>query len=349
MIALWVETQDPLMLRPPTNNSRGNLIRTVLMFLMFAGLTAVCRGATAAEVFPSRTMSLIVANVAGGSADYVARVVAPKVSALINQNVLVDDRPGGTGVIGARAVISAPADGHMLLLNTVATVIVGPRLSTPAPFDPMRDLTPITTLASVPAILVVRAGLGIRTFGDLIAYAKANPGKIKAGSSGAGTLSALNVASLQKEADIEILHVPYKGAPPAINDMLGGQIDMMFSDVSFFLNLIRAGKLVALAAASPSRIPALPDLPTTAELGHGRLVAANIYSIFGPPKLAPALALKINAIFHEAIANPEVQAALHAQSAFVHVTTVEEFSALFRSEDQRLVSLIEDVAPSAAK
>jgi len=298
--------------------------------------------------FPSRPMLLVVPAPAGGSADYFARVLGPKIAAATRQTVTVDNKPGATGVIGARSVIGAAPDGYTVLLNSVASVVVGPHLSSPPAFDSLTDLTPIVPIATVPAILVVRPDLGIKTLDELIKYAKANPGKLNAASSGAGTLSSLNVALLQKETGIKLTHVPYKGAPPAINDMLGGHIDLMFSDVSFFMNHVKAGKMVALAAAAPARIAVLPDLPTTAELGYPKLLAANVYCLYGPPKMPQEVTAKLNKLVRDALNDPEVKTGFLRQSASVESMPAPEFAAMFKSEHGRFMSLLGDVA-SAVK
>jgi tripartite-type tricarboxylate transporter receptor subunit TctC len=320
--------------------------------LLLAGLflfVAAFSSPAKADAFPSRPITLVVANVAGGSADFVARALAPHISAKINQPVVVEDKPGGTGVVGERAVITAPADGYTLLLNTVATIIVGPQLSDPPAFDPLTDLTPIVPLASTPALLVVRPGLGVRSFAELVDYAKKNPGKLTAGSSGAGTLSALNVALLQKEVGIKILHVPYKGAPPVISDMLGGRIDLMFSDVSFFQSLVEANQLNALLAASPVRLAALPDVPTAKELGYPTLVAANVYSLYGPPGMDGGLVQTINRIFREALDDKSLQASLLSQGMIAQDQDAGKFAQAFKDESQRYTALLQMIGTPAEK
>ena len=187
---------------------------------------------------------------AGGSADFFARTVFNKIAPLIGYPIVIENKAGASGIVGAKAVISASPDGYTLLVSAVASVIIPPSLTDPPAFDPLKDLTPITGIGTVPAVLVVKPSLGIRTFGELLAYAKANPSKLNLASSGTGTISHLTAELLMRETGINIQHVPYRGAPPAVTDLLGGHADIMFSDAPFFLEHIQTAKLIPLAVGT---------------------------------------------------------------------------------------------------
>jgi tripartite-type tricarboxylate transporter receptor subunit TctC len=186
----------------------------------------------------------------------------------VGQPIVIENKAGAGGIIGSKAVVAAPPDGYTLLVSAVASVLVPPHLSAPPAFEALNDLTPITGIGTVPAVLVVRPSLGIKTFAEFLAYARANPGKL------AGTISHLTGVLLMREVGIKIVAVHYRGAPPAVTDMLGDHADFMFSDAPFFLEHIKAGKLVPVAVGTPERSPSLPDVPTTAELGYPTIVAS---------------------------------------------------------------------------
>jgi tripartite-type tricarboxylate transporter receptor subunit TctC len=222
----------------------------------------------------------------------------------------------------------------------VASVLIPPNLSTPPAFDALKDLTPVTGIGTVPAVLVVKPSLGIKTFAELLSYAKANPGKLNQATSGAGTISHLTGELLMRETGIKVIPVHYRGAPPAVTDLLGGHADIMFSDAPFYLEHIKAGKLTPLAVGTPQRSPSLPDVPTTAELGYPAIVASNTYSLFGPPKMAPAVVAKLNQLVLKELRSPEVQAAFAKQAATVAGNTPEALAALIQAEADRWLPLV---------
>jgi tripartite-type tricarboxylate transporter receptor subunit TctC len=239
-----------------------------------------------------------------------------------------------------KAVIAAPPDGYTLLVSAVASVLVPPHLSAPPAFEALNDLTPITGIGTVPAVLVVRPSLGIKTFAEFLAYARANPGKLNLATSGAGTISHLTGVLLMREVGIKIVAVHYRGAPPAVTDMLGDHADFMFSDAPFFLEHIKAGKLVPLAVGTPERSPSLPDVPTTADLGYPTIVASNTYSLFGPPKLPSDIVLKLNELALRELRDPEVRAAFSTQAATPAGAAPSAFATQIQTEAKRWLSLV---------
>ncbi len=228
---------------------------------------------------------------------------------MVGHPIVFDNKAGASGIVGAKAVINAAPDGYTLLVSAVTSVIIPPSMTSPPAFDPLRDLVPVTGIGTVPAVLVVHPGKGIRTFAELLQYARANPGKVNLASSGAGTIAHLAGELLMRETGIKIVPVHYRGGAPAVTDLLGGHADIMFSDAPFFLEHIRAGMLVPLAVGTRQRAPSLPDVPTTAELGFPAIVASNTYSLFAPRGTPPAVVDRLYQLMVTALRDPEVRAA----------------------------------------
>jgi len=309
---------------------------------VFATILGAFAGTAAAQPsdYPNRAVQIVVPFPAGGSADYFARSVFNRLAPVTGQPMVMENKAGAGGIIGAKAVINAAPDGYTLLVSAVASVLVPPNLSSPPAFDALVDLTPITGIGTVPAVLVVRPTLGIKTLAELLAYAKANPGKLNLATSGAGTISHLTGELLMRETGIKIVPVHYRGAPPAVTDLLGGHADIMFSDAPFFLEHIKAGKLVPLAVGTPERSPALPDTRTTAELGHPSLIASNTYSLFGPPRMAPATVDRLNDLVLKELRDSELQAAFATQAATPAGTSPAVFKAQIQSEADRWLPIV---------
>jgi len=297
--------------------------------------------------YPSRQIQVIVPFPAGGSADYFARTVFNRISPAIGHPVVAENKAGAGGVIGTKTVINAAPDGYTLLVSSVVSVLVPPNLTTPPAFDALKDLTPITGIGTVPAVLVVRPSLGIKTFAEFLTYAKANPGKLNFVTSGAGTISHLSGELMMQQTGIKVLPVHYRGAPPAVTDLLGGHADVMFSDAPFFLEHIKAGKLTPLAVGTPQRSPSLPDVPTTAEVGYPGLVASNTYSLFGPAKMPAEVVAKLNALVLKELASAEVQKAFTTQAATPAGSSAEAFTATIKSEAERWLPLIKSAGITA--
>jgi tripartite-type tricarboxylate transporter receptor subunit TctC len=306
---------------------------------IWAGLFAIQVSAETAN-YPARQIQVIVPFPAGGSADYFARSVFNRLPPIIGQPVVIENKAGAGGIIGAKAVIAAPPDGYTLLVSAVASVLVPPHLSTPPAFEALKDLTPITGIGTVPAVLVVRPSLGVKTFAEFLAYARANPGKLNLATSGAGTISHLTGELMMRELGIKVVPVHYRGAPPAVTDMLGDHADFMFSDAPFFLEHIKAGKLIPLAVGTPERSSALPDVPTTAELGYPTIVASNTYSLFGPPKLPTDIVRKLNELTLKELGDPEVRAAFSTQAATQAGATPSVFAAQIQAEADRWLPIV---------
>jgi tripartite-type tricarboxylate transporter receptor subunit TctC len=330
-----------------TGDSRWSVsIPGMLLFLLiFCGLPTHSKAQS--TEYPSRQLQIVVPFPAGGSADFFARSVFNKLAPVIGHPIVIDNKAGASGIIGAKAVINATPDGYTLLVSAVASVIIPPSLTTPPAFDPLKDLTPITGIGTVPAVLVVNPSLGIKTFADLLAHAKANPGKINLASSGTGTISHLTAELLMRETGTKVQHVPYRGAPPAVTDLLGGHADIMFSDAPFFLEHIRAGKLIPLAVGTPHRAPSLPDVPTTAELGYPAIMASNTYSLFAPRRTPPEIVDKLDQLVLTVLRDPEIRESFAKQEASPAGETPDRFRALVQSESDRWIPIVKAAGAKA--
>jgi tripartite-type tricarboxylate transporter receptor subunit TctC len=240
------------------------LLKLVPLLAAIASLGST--GALASDAFPSKPVRILVGFSPGGSNDIVARLIAPKLSEGLGQQVVIDNKPGAGGNIAASAMLSAPADGHTLMMCTTGTLSIQPHLIK-APFNPETDLLPVTQIANAPYLLLVNAALPVKDVKELVAYAKAKPGIINFASSGNGTGGHLAGEMLKARAGIDIVHVPYKGTGQAMTDLLAGQVSMIFDQPVSSMAYAQSGKLRILAVASPRRLPALPDVPTVAESG----------------------------------------------------------------------------------
>jgi tripartite-type tricarboxylate transporter receptor subunit TctC len=267
----------------------------------------------------------------GGPADIIGRTLANKMSSSLGQQVIVDNKGGAGGVIGVENVVKSPPDGYSLLLGSPGATAIAPTL-TKLPYDVEKDLVPLTQVVSVPEVVVAIPKLKIKTLPELVAYAKANPGKVTFASSGNAGMPHLAGELLKREAGIDMTHIPYRGAAPAVNDLLGGQVDVMFADIPILLPHINSGKLVPLALGSEKRAPSLPNLPTTGEAGLPRVLANNWYGLFvagGTPKEITA---KLTQAAIAALKSDDVRETLAKQGAIVVGSTPDEFNAFLRAE-----------------
>lgn len=318
------------------------LLLGVTLLLMLAGIQTI---SAEAQEFPARAITIVVPFPAGGSADSLARAVGSKLSTLTGQTVVIENKPGGAGVIGANAVISAPRDGYTIILNSTPSAFVGPNITAPRPFDPAKEFVPVTAVARAPAVLVIHPKYNIKTFKDFVDYAKAHPGKINIVSAGVGTGGHFNIEFLRRETGVNVVHVPYRGSPQAMADLVGGHVDAFFSDASFFLGQIKSGAVVPLVTAAPRRIPALPDVPTSAEQGYPKLLNDNIYWVFVTAGTPRQIIDKLNALIIAALRTPEVKAAFDQQSVVISTGSPDEAAASYSAENERWLPLIRQFIP----
>jgi tripartite-type tricarboxylate transporter receptor subunit TctC len=299
---------------------------------LIAGLIAATT-AGAQEAFPTRTVKLVVPAAGGSTTDTLARIVADQLSGMWGRPVIVEDIAGGM-VLGAAQVFRAGADGYTLMVSPPAQVAFSHLLYRELPYDPSR-FVPVALLAKVPNALVVRKDLPAAAVSELIAYAKANPGKLTYGSQGAGSTAHLSAALLEMLGGIKMVHVPYRGALPALNDIIAGHIDMFFDTLATSVPMHRAGKVKILAIGSSERSPALPEVPTLAESGLAGFRSVTWFALVAPPGTPSWLADKVNRDVVEALKRPEVAKRLDTLSLDPMIGSPAD-AAHFFAEETRL-------------
>lgn len=257
------------------------LRRTTLM-LAAAGLLCSAALPTLAADYPTRPVSLIASAAPGGTTDIAARMIADPLGKALGQTVVVDNKPGASGGIAAQSVLRSPADGYTLLLQYSGFQVITPHVQANVGFDPVNDFEPVANVLSAPQVLVVRPDLPVKTLQELVDYAKANPGKLNYASSGNGSLQHMTTELLNQMAEIEIVHIPYKGTGPALTDLLGGSVDLTITTPPPLLPHIEAGKLRALAVTGKQRLESLPNVPTVAEAGFPDLLVSSWFAMYAP-------------------------------------------------------------------
>lgn len=285
-----------------------------------------------AQDFPTKPIKLIVPFPPGGPNDIIARVVASKMSELIGQPVVIDNRGGAGGVIGTDAVAKAEPDGHTIAITSAGALAISKSLQEKLPYDSLKDLKPVTLVAKVPELLVIANNVPASSMKELIALAKSKPGQLNFASSGPGSMPHLAGELFKISAGIDIVHVPYKGAAPAVNDIIGQQVQMVFLDIPVLLPQVQAGKVRPIAIGSRERAPSLPGVPTTSEIGLPQIEAENWYGMVAPAATPPAVIAKLHKVTAEALKTAEVKDKLASQGAILVGNTPEEFTAYIQSE-----------------
>ena len=296
---------------------------------------------TNAFAWPDKTITLVVPFPAGGATDALARTLTPKLQEKLKQNVIVDNKAGATGTIGAGFVKRAPADGYTLLVTSLGPLVIAPYLLAKVPYEASKDFDYLTVAVQAPNVLVVPASSPYKTMAELIAAEKANPGKLTFASAGNGTSDHLSAELFWLQSGTTGLHVPYKGAAPAITDLLGGQVDAAFQNINNVLPHINGGKLRVLAVAAPKRSPLLPNVPTLAESGVKDAEATSWQGVVAPKGLPPEVKAKIHAALTEALADPVVKQKFAEVGFELVANTPEQFTAYQASESARWKKLIE--------
>lgn len=311
---------------------KTGMTRHIAAVLLAAlALTLAQRGDACAQDYPTRLIKLVVGYPPGGPIDTTARILVPHLSALLGQTVIVENRPGATGSLAAKNLVTTAPDGYTIMLGNASSLAVMPAITHYRDYDSTKSFTPIAKLTEGYEVLVV-APDGPKNAQELIAQARANPGKLNFGSAGFGNLTHLSGELLKLRTGIDIVHIPYKGAPEAQTALLAGQIQMMFGEVAGLLPMVRAGKLRALGVASETRNALAPELPTLIEDGLPDFVALTFTGIVAPVKTPPAIVARLNGAINKALADPEVRVALERLGAEVRPGAPADFAAFLAKE-----------------
>jgi tripartite-type tricarboxylate transporter receptor subunit TctC len=305
------------------------------------GALFVCIAAVAsAQSYPNRAIRLVVPFPAAGTTDILARAAAQKLTEAFGQSVVVDNRPGAAGNIGSDLVAKSAPDGYTLLMGTVGTHAINPSLYSKMPYDHVKDFVPVVLVAGVPNVLVVNPALPVNSVADLIKLAKDKPGQINFASSGSGTSIHLSGELFKTMAGVDITHVPYKGSSPALIDLIGGQVQIMFDNLPSALPQIKAGKLRAIAVTSLKRAPVLPDVPTISESGLPGFEASSWFGVLAPAGTPAPIVARINAEVNKWLQSAEAREKLLSQGAEAAGGSPEQFANHIRAESEKWAKVV---------
>ncbi len=314
--------------------------RRTLLGAGAASFAAALSGPARAQAWPSKSITLVVPFTPGGSTDILARLLGQKLQAALGQSVVVESRPGAGGSIGSEAVAKAAPDGHTLLMGHIGTLAVNPSIYPKLNYDPLKSFAHVSMIARVHNVLVVNPEVPARTTQELIAYIKANPGKLNYATGGNGSAAHIATAALAVAAGLDIVHVPYRGTAPAMTDLLGGRVQLMFTGAPVVLPQAQAGKLRALGVSGLNRLSAAPDVPTVAEAGLPGFEASQWYGIVAPAGTPDAVVARLNTEIVKAMADPAVIERLAQEGAESWTTTPDAFRAHITSETARWAEVV---------
>ena len=307
--------------------------RTGLKALAAAALMAASVVPALAQAdYPSKPINIIVPFSAGGTTDILARIVGQALGTELGQSVIIDNRPGAGGNIGGQAAARSAADGYTLFMGTVGTHAINAALYAKMPFDPTKDFAPLSRVANVPNLLVANPKQPFKTVQELIAYAKANPGAVNFGSSGSGSSIHLSGELFKSMTQLDMVHVPYKGSAPAVTDLLGNQIAIMFDNMPSAIQHVRSGKLRPIAVTTAKRSPELPDVPTVAEAGVPGYEATSWFGLWAPAKTPADVQTKLHTALAKVLKDPAVVKKIAEQGGEVVIDTPAQFDAFIKAE-----------------
>ena len=331
----------------PINTPRRRALNTLAAAL---ALTLGAAGmAQAQSHWPAKPVRIVVPFAAGGTTDILARIVGQALTTELGQSVIVDNRAGAGGNIGASMAAKSPADGYTLFMGTVGTHAINAinaSLYKKMPFDPIKDFAPLTRVANVPNLLVANPAQPFKTVPELIAYAKANPGKVNFGSSGNGSSIHLSGELFKSLAKVDMVHVPYKGSAPAVTDLLGNQIGIMFDNMPSAIQHVRSGKLVPIAVTTAKRSPELPNVPTIAEAGVPGYEATSWFGMFAPAGTPAPVLARLNAALVKVLAQPDVKKKINEQGAETYSETPAQFAAFIQAESVKWGKVVKESGAS---
>ena len=306
------------------------------LLLVVGTLVFVETGSAGAQTnYPNRPLQLVVTVPPGGAADFVARLIGAKLADALGQPIVISNRGGAGGTTAAASVAKSDPDGYTLLLNTIATHGIGPHIYASLPYDPEKDFSPLILIAKLPLIMAINADVPAQSVKDVIALAKERPGELTFCSAGTGGAPHLAGELFKSLTETDLLHIPYRGSGPAVIDLVAGRITMMFDATPSLLPFIKAGKLRALAAASPQRHPLLPNVSSFAELGYPGMDIALWYGVVAPGGTPAPIVQRLNAELAKILDIPDIRKSLSDQGANVQGGTAEDFSAFMRDESAR--------------
>jgi tripartite-type tricarboxylate transporter receptor subunit TctC len=313
---------------------------------LLAAFAFAAAGAAWGQAYPSKPIRLIVPFPPGGAVDFYARVVQQPLSEALGQQVVIENKAGASGMVGIDAVAKAAPDGYTIGLGNIASLAINAGIYDKMPYDPAKDLAPITHTVDVNYMLVVHPSVPAKTVAELVAYAKANPGKLSYGSAGSGSLPHLATESFKAATGTDIVHVPYKGGGPMVTDLLGGTVQLVIADQANLMPHVKSGKLRPIAVASPKRSPNAPELPTIAETLPG-FQATAWNGLVGPQGLPPDVVAKLNATFVKVMAIPEVREKLAGGGLDVVGDSPDEFGRYIRAEIAKWSAIAKQVGAKA--
>ena len=319
--------------------------RAVLSAIALAATATLPLGA-AAQNYPTKPITIVVPFAAGGTTDILARLVGQHLSTELGQPVVVENKAGAGGNIGAAFAAKAAADGHTLFMGTVGTHAINASLYKKLPYDPIKDFAPLTRVAMVPNLLVAHPSQPFKTVQEMIAYAKANPGKINFGSPGNGASPHLSGELFKSMTKVDMVHVPYKGSAPAVSDLLGGQISIMFDNLPSVIPHVRSGKLRAIAISTAKRSADLPDVPTISEAGVPGYEATSWFGMFAPAATPKPVLDKISAALGKVLANAEVKKKIDDQGGEPANETPAQFADFIQKESLKWGKVVKESGAS---
>lgn len=309
----------------------------VILSLLF--VLGIARDASA-QAYPTKPIKVVVGFAAGGPADVLARIIGQRMTTLLGQSLVVENRPGAGGTIGARSVASTEPDGYTLLFGNTSTLVIGPLMNRNLDYDPVKSFAPIASVGTSSNLLVVNPGFPAASVQELVVYANANPGKVNYSSPGIGTPPHLIGEMLRQRAGIELTHVPYRGGGRAAGDVVSGQVQMTFENPAVALPLAQAGRVRALAVTSEMRNPQAPDIPTMIESGFPGFVSVSFTGMVAPAGTPAEIVGKLNAAVNDSLASPDVQATLAKLAVEPRPGSPAEFAAFLARERERWSAMI---------
>jgi tripartite-type tricarboxylate transporter receptor subunit TctC len=310
----------------------------IKVFTFLFGAFVLASSAVCAQTYPSKHITLIIPFAAGGSNDIVGRAVGKKLTEAWGQTVVIENRPGAGGVIGAAAVAAAPPDGYTLLLVS-STFTINAAIRKGMPFDTLKDFVPVAFVARSPLLVTASNNLPVNSMKELLDLARRKPGQINYASSGMGSINQISAELIALSAGVKLVHVPYRGGAPAINDLVGGHVDIYVSSLPQVLGMVSTGKAKAIAVTSLKRTPILPNVPTVDESGIPGFDSSSWWGIVGPAGTPPQVVNSLNAEIGKMLTSPELVKFLEAEGAEAETMTPQQFGDLIRSETERWIKV----------